>query len=157
LVPLFDIEDPKILANDKHPRIITPLQQGHFKYSPFLHPLSAAHSSVLQPIMDDKNQLEGLWADALELYEDKAGRDISKEPGIREIHTTNDLLQQLELKDANFVTYRKKNGKFWRGLNCCMEPITLLGGLTVSGLSLSPFAPASQVLGAVLFLVKVVV
>lgn len=101
------------------------------------------------------SQVEVLWADALKLYEDKAGRDISKEPGIREIRTTDDLLHLLELKDANFAKYRKKNGKFWRALNGCMQPITLLGGLTVSGLSLSPFAPASQVLGAVLFLVKV--
>lgn len=104
---------------------------------------------------EDEQQITRIWAEALDTYYKRTDRDIRKESTFATICTTDDLLKKIEGKQQNFENFRHKQGKLWEVLRAAMKPVELLGGLAQDAVSLTPFAPASAVLGAVLFLVGV--
>lgn len=105
--------------------------------------------------MAEDTEFTQIWADAFNIYQEKTGRDIKRDPTLRMLHTTDDLLTQIEQREQKFEEFRNKKGKLWSVLRTAMKPVELLGGLTQGALTLTPFSPASTVLGAVLFLVGV--
>ena len=105
--------------------------------------------------MAQDTEFTQIWEEAFAIYKEKTGRDIRIDPTLQSLHTTDDLLDQLDQREKRFESFRGKKSKLWSVLRSCMKPIELLGGLTQGALSLTPFAPASTILGAVLFLVGV--
>lgn len=105
--------------------------------------------------MAEETEFTQIWADAFGIYKEKTGRDIKTDPTLRLLRTTDDLLLQVEQREHRFDSFRSKKSKLWSVLRSCMKPVELLGGLTQGALTLTPFSPASTVLGAVLFLVGV--
>ena len=80
-------------------------------------------------------------------------RDLKREPVLRDLWTTDDLLKQIELREEKFKEFRQKKAQLWTILRRSMAGVEVLGGLTQNALTLTPFSMASPVLGAVLFLV----
>lgn len=105
--------------------------------------------------MAEDSDFRQIWANAFDIYEKTTGRDIKNDSVLRNLNSTEDLLAQINDEERKFSDFRKKKEKLWSVLSATMKPIELLGGLTMDTLTLTPFSPCSQVLGAVLYLVKV--
>lgn len=103
----------------------------------------------------DDQLFTNIWADAFDNYSRQTGRDIRKQPTLATLHTTDDLLQAIEHKQQDFDQFRYKQAKLWEILHLTMKPVELLGDVAKGALGLTPFAPASAVFGAVLFLIGV--
>ena len=105
--------------------------------------------------MAEEAEFNHIWAEAFALYQEKTGRDIRIDTTLLLIRTTDDLLDQVDRREKRFDSFRSKRSKLWSVLRSCMKPIELLGALAQGASTLTPFAPASTVLGAVLFLIGV--
>lgn len=105
--------------------------------------------------MAEDSEFRQIWTNAFDIYEKTTGRDIKRDSVLRNLNSTEDLLAKISDEEQKFSDFRKKKEKLWSVLSVTMKPIELLGGLTQDTLTLTPFSPCSQVLGAVLYLVKV--
>lgn len=105
--------------------------------------------------MAEDSEFRHIWADAFDIYKKKTGRDIKNESVLQNLNSTEDLLAQINDEERKFSDFREKKRKLWSALSAMTKPLELLGGLTQDTLTLTPFSPCSQVLGAALFLVKV--
>ena len=104
---------------------------------------------------EDDSTFTQTWSDAFDAYKKSTGRDIKLDTALQRLNTTDDLLQKIESQQTDFDTFRSKHSKVWTSLSSAMKPIELLAGLAQGALTLTPFAPASTVLGAALFLIGV--
>lgn len=103
----------------------------------------------------DEQLFNNLWLDAFSNYHKQTDRDLRKEAILATIHTTDDLLKAIEQKQQDFEHFRHKRSKLWEILRLTMKPVELLSDVAKGILGLTPFAPASPFLGAVLFLIGV--
>lgn len=104
---------------------------------------------------EEDPQFTQIWADAFAKYRKDTGRDITKDSTLKSLHPTDDLLTEIDGRLQGFEKFRHKQPKLWEVLRVSMKPVTLLGGMTQGASTLTPFWPASTVLGAVLFFVSV--
>ena len=102
-----------------------------------------------------RTDFDDLWRDAFDAYQRETGRPLLREHVLQTLHSPDDLLNEIESQSQEFGGWRSKNRKLWTTLSTLLVPVTALGGLAQDAVSLTPFAPASVVLGAVLYLVKV--
>ena len=105
--------------------------------------------------MAESDQFTAIWKEAFDAYTDFTKRKLQNRDELRGLQTTDDLLTLIESHQDGFGSWRHQHAKTWNFLSNCMKPVTLLGGLTSNALSLTPFAPASTVLGAAFFLIQV--
>lgn len=80
-------------------------------------------------------------------------RDLKADAVLTYLRTTDDLLEQIEMREQRFQSFREQKARLWAVLRRSMSGVQVLGGLTQNALTLTPFSMASPVLGAVLFLV----
>jgi len=104
--------------------------------------------------MADNEEFSQMWAEAYRRYEDETGRDLKLNPALESLRTTDDLIAHIEKTSENHGAFRSKHAKLWSQLLASMKPLEQIGTVAQAAVGLSPFAPASCLLGAVLFLVR---
>jgi hypothetical protein len=97
---------------------------------------------------------DSLWNTALANYLASTHRSIEDQGLLKDLHNPEDLRAKLEADKAKFGTFREKHAKIYNALNAAVRPFMTLADVAQSVISATPIAPASTVLGAVLFLVK---
>jgi fungal STAND N-terminal Goodbye domain len=95
-----------------------------------------------------------LWEEAVENYIDSTSRTDSEQALFGQLKNTQDLEKRLEADQDKFDSFRAKHGKLTGRLKKAIKPLTVLLSVASSAISLSPFAPASTIFGAVLFVVR---
>jgi hypothetical protein len=109
---------------------------------------------------DLSSQLEANRDDAWKTYLQSKDRNSKDKPLHEELkkltkaHKAEDLAVQLQADHREFSIWREKHSNLTKALKNMMGPFMVLSGIARSAISLSPFAPASVVLGAVTFVVK---
>jgi hypothetical protein len=104
--------------------------------------------------MSNTQAFDELWAKALDKYIETTSRTESEQALLKQLKTPDDLEKQLETDRDKFSSFRAKQGKLTGRLKKVVKPFTVLSGIASSAISLSPFAPASTIFGAVVFVVK---
>lgn len=97
---------------------------------------------------------DSLWEQAWEQYIDDTGRSEREQDLIKQLKSPEDLESQLKINKREFTDFRSKHGKLTERLKKVVKPFTVLSSVASSAISLSPFAPASAIFGAVVFVVK---
>jgi Cdc6-like AAA superfamily ATPase len=97
---------------------------------------------------------EELWEKAVNKYFASTHRTYSEKVLLKQLKGPDDLQKQLETNHNQFVSFRARHGKLTGTLKKTVQPFIMLSGTASSAISLSPFAPASTILGAVVFLVQ---
>lgn len=116
-----------------------------------------------------RTELEKIWEEALDAYAQTTERPKQKSRNIfKKFHTSAELLSDLDSPNTPenlqeliqnrkdiFVQWRnpKEHPKLWSNLQTCIRPLSRMGDVIQSALGLTPFAPASTIFGAVLFLI----
>lgn len=95
-----------------------------------------------------------IWNQGFESYLASTDRGPEDKAVLKELYSVDDLYHQLEADHCKFGDWRNKNSKLLSALSKAIRPFVLISGVVQRAVSLSPLAPASTVLGAVLFLVK---
>ena len=106
---------------------------------------------------DLSNQLETDRDKAWNMYLQSTDHNPEDKPlleKLKKLHKAEDLSNQLQADHREFSTWREKHSKLTNTLKSMAGPFMVLSGIASSAISLSPFAPASVVLGAVAFLVN---
>ena len=104
--------------------------------------------------MATKQDFEDLWEEALDKYIESTGRTLPEQALLGQLKSPEDLEKQLEMDCDRFTSFRAKHGKLTRRLKKAIKPFTVLSSVASSAISLSPFAPASTIFGAVVFVVQ---
>ncbi len=104
--------------------------------------------------MANKLAFNDLWEKALKKYFTSTDRAYSEQALLRQLKSPDDLQKQLETDHNKFRSFRAKHGKLMGRLKAAVQPFMVLSSVVSSAVSLSPFAPASTILGAVFFLVN---
>jgi len=95
-----------------------------------------------------------LWGKAVDQYIDSTSRTPQQQDLLKELESVQDLEAHLEKHREKFAGFRKKHGKLTGRLKKALRPVTVLSNVASSAIGLSPFAPASTIFGAVLFVVQ---
>jgi hypothetical protein len=104
--------------------------------------------------MDPIKTFDEIWNDAVEQYLRSTSRSSKDRDRYIDVQNPEELFRRLESSQRVFSTWRGRNSKFINTLKRIMQPCAALSAIAQSSISLTPFAPASTVLGAVLFLVE---
>lgn len=104
--------------------------------------------------MSSTQVFDDLWQQALDKYIDSTGRTEREQALLKQLKTPDDLETELAKERDRFETFRAKHGRLTGRLKKAVRPLTVLSGIASSAISLSPFAPASTIFGAVVFVVK---
>jgi hypothetical protein len=104
--------------------------------------------------MPNTQTFDGLWEKALEKYFESTDRTDPVKALLKKLKSPDDLQTQLEKDHARFSSFRERHGKLTGRLKAAVKPFTVLSSVASSAVSLSPFAPASTVIGAVVFLMN---
>ena len=104
--------------------------------------------------MSNKLAFDDLWEKALKKYFTSTDRTYSEQVLLRQLKSPDDLQKQLETNHNKFSSFRARHGKLTGRLKTAVQPFMALSSVASSAVSLSPFAPASMILGAVVFLVN---
>ena len=104
--------------------------------------------------MSDHSDFETLWEDVLDKYIDSTSRTQAEQELLKAIKSPEDLETRLQRNKEKFTSFRSKHGKLSRGVQKVLRPFTTLSTVASSALSLTPFAPASVVFGAVVFIIE---
>jgi hypothetical protein len=104
--------------------------------------------------MSTKHAFDNLWERALHKYFTSTDRTYSEKDLLKQLKSPDDLQKQIETNHNKFSSFRERHGKFTNRLKAAVQPFMALSSIASSAVSLSPFAPASTILGAVVFLVK---
>lgn len=104
--------------------------------------------------MSDHSDFETLWEDVLDKYIDSTSRTQAEQELLKAIKSPEDLEKRLQRNKEKFISFRSKHGKLSRGVQKVLRPFTTLSTVASSALSLTPFAPASVVFGAVVFIIE---
>ena len=107
-------------------------------------------SSVTAPGGGD---IREVWEEAFSLYEENTHRDLKSDLARLNLHSTRELLDQINAREQNFSSFRQSKAKLWTILRRTMHGVEVIGRLTENTLTLTPFSYASPVLGAVMYLV----
>jgi hypothetical protein len=115
--------------------------------------------------------LEPIWGEALELYAKTTDHDPQKSKGLfkrfkssKELlteldspNTPKDLEELIQDRQDEFSRWRnpKDHPKLWTNLHTCVKPLSRLGDAITAGLGMTPFAPASVLFGAIVYLIDV--
>jgi hypothetical protein len=97
---------------------------------------------------------DSLWNSALAAYLASTKRTSEDQGLLMGLHNPEDLRAKLDADKAKFGTFRDKHAKIYDALTAAVRPFMTLADVAQSVISATPIAPASTVLGAVLFLVK---
>jgi len=109
---------------------------------------------------DLSNELEAERDEAWNMYIQSTDRNLDGKPllerlkKLKQLHKAKDLSDQLHADHDEFSTWREKHSKLTHTLKSMVGPFIACSSIASSAISLSPFAPASVVLGAVTFLVN---
>lgn len=104
--------------------------------------------------MDDGKsaELKQLWEEAVSEYnKSKRGSAIEKWKTV--VTSDVDLDKVIEQHERDFSRFRNSHGKFWGVFKTTMTQLRRLGQVAQAGIGLTPFAPATVILEAALFLV----
>jgi hypothetical protein len=104
--------------------------------------------------MAPHQDFEELWEEAVEKYIDSTGRTPVEQTLLGQLKSPQDLEKHLEGDRDKFDGFRAKHGKLTGRLKRVIRPFTALSNVASSAISVSPFAPASTIFGAVLFVVQ---
>jgi hypothetical protein len=104
--------------------------------------------------MSTKQAFDDLWEKALDKYFTSTKRTSSQKALLKQLKSPDDLQKQLETNHNEFSSFRERHGKLTGRLKAAVQPFMALSSVTSSAVQLSPFAPASTILGAVVFLVN---
>jgi hypothetical protein len=104
--------------------------------------------------MSNGPTFDELWDEALQNYLKASGRSPEEMIILKKLHSSEDLYNQLEADQSKFGAFRDKHSKLWNVLSKSVQPFVVVSSIASSAISLSPFAPASVVLGSVIFLVR---
>lgn len=104
--------------------------------------------------MADDATFDGIWDEAVTKYISATNKTPEDKKFLLSLKSSDDLFEQIEKESTRFSSFRSKKAKFRNVLSKSVRPFLVLSDLATSALSLTPFAPASTVLGAVVFLVK---
>jgi hypothetical protein len=105
--------------------------------------------------MDDGKsaELKQLWEEAVSEYNNKSKRGPATEKWKTMVTSDVDLDEAIEQHERDFSRFRNSNRKFWDVFKTTMTQLRKLGQAAQAGIGLTPFAPATVILGAGLFLV----
>jgi hypothetical protein len=104
--------------------------------------------------MSTKQGFDDLWEEALDKYIESTSRTPSEQALLGQLKSPDDLEKQLQTERNKFDNFRAKHGKLTGRLKKAIKPFTVLSSVASSAISLSPFAPASTIFGAVVFVVQ---
>jgi fungal STAND N-terminal Goodbye domain len=108
----------------------------------------------MDPEMSSNAKFDELWNQALDNYFVAINRSPEDKVVLKGIHNADDVFSQLEAGHGKFGDWRNKHSKFFSALSKGVRPFVLVSAVAQSAVSCTPFAPASTILGAVLFLVR---
>jgi hypothetical protein len=103
--------------------------------------------------MPGDTTFDELWNTALDNYMRATSRSPEDKALLSRLHNAEDLYHHLDTESRKFSDFRNKHAKFFNALKSSVRPFMVLSGIASSAISFTPFAPASTILGAVLFLV----
>ena len=105
--------------------------------------------------MNDSESFADIWNQALKTYQEKTGRklQIHGDSPLKELQTTNALLNEVESRSKAFRDFRKKRKKLCSALSSCLKPVELLGDTLEKAVPSTPFVPL--VFASVLYLIMV--
>ena len=113
----------------------------------------------MEPIVSvstaDQDDFKRLWNNAFDAYEKETGRKLMKDNALHSLRSVDDLANRIEAEGSSFAGWRNKHHKLWSRLSTCFKPVIAFEGLARDVLTATPFAAASAVLGAALYLIKV--
>jgi fungal STAND N-terminal Goodbye domain/NACHT domain len=95
-----------------------------------------------------------MWDEAVDKYFTSTNRKYSEQKELRQLKKLEDLQNHLEKEGHKFTTYRAQFRKITSKLKAVIQPFMAFSSVVSSALSQTHYAPASIVLGAVLFLLK---
>ena len=103
----------------------------------------------------EKDQFKVLWEDAVAKYEKSIGRTLSGpvQALLKQLESPENLVEYVEREHKEFITFRRRSNLASR-LKVVAKPIIALSTVAQSAIGLSPFAPASVIFGATVYLVK---
>jgi hypothetical protein len=104
--------------------------------------------------MSTKQAFDDVWEIALHKYFTSTDRTDSEKAQLKQLKGLDNLQEQLETNRNKFSGFREKHNKLTSRLKAAVQPFIALSSVVSSAVSLSPFAPASTILNAVVFLVK---
>ena len=104
--------------------------------------------------MSSEPTFDELWDQALENYLTLTGRSPEDKAVLKKLHNPEDLYNKIEDDHRKFGNFRDKHSKLFNALSKAVRPFAVVSSIASSAISLSPLAPASVILGSVLFLVK---
>ena len=104
--------------------------------------------------LKDSTSFDTMWAQALRNYKQATGRQLSNQDQLNDLETSKSLMAQLETRQRDFVGWRAKGAKLRAALEMMLTPVMRFSEIARSGLSLTPFAPAAIIFGAVSCLIE---
>lgn len=107
---------------------------------------------------ENREALSPLWESAIAEYEaDTKRTPISALDTLRAITTPEELLAQIETSGQAFKDFRSRRAKLWNTLKTFVSPLSVVLKVAITPASVGDSfgIPASAVLGACLYLVKV--
>jgi fungal STAND N-terminal Goodbye domain len=104
--------------------------------------------------MSNYYTFDDLWDQACEGYLRSTDRAPLDRAVLKRLHNTDDLLKQLEARQSKFSDWKNKHPRTFSALSKAIRPFELFLNIAQTAVSATPFAPASTVLGALLFIVE---
>ena len=102
---------------------------------------------------EEKVELSQLWNEALEEYSSETNRKFDPERWRPRVKTPEDLEVLIRDDSSKFSKFRNTHGKLWSVFGSTMRRLHSLGEVVKAGVSLTPFAPASVIVEAALWLI----
>lgn len=103
----------------------------------------------------EKDQFKVIWEEAVTKYEKLIGRTLSGpvETLVKQLESPENLVKHVEGEHQKFIDSRRRS-KLASRLKVFAKPIIALSTIAQSAIGLSPFAPASVIFGAIVYLVQ---
>lgn len=104
--------------------------------------------------MSTTQVFDKLWEKIFKKYFESTDRTDSEKTLLTKLKNLEDLETQFETDRTKFGKFRGIYRKLTGKLKIAVKSFTVLSIIISNALSLSPFAPASTIFGAVVFLIK---
>jgi fungal STAND N-terminal Goodbye domain/AAA domain len=102
----------------------------------------------------ETDQFKAMWEEAVKKYEKSIGRTLSgDETLIKQLESPENLAEHVKGEQKKFIESRRRSELASR-LKVVAKPIIALSTVAQSAIGLSPFAPASVIFGAIVYLVQ---
>src|SRR5271168_4959059 len=100
--------------------------------------------------------LVALWRETFQNYKDSTDgtHDLQHDKSLKDLKTLDDLESLIESKGEDFKNFRGRNQKLWGTLKKLSQPLIALSSIVSGAISLTPYAPASLIFGAGLYLIE---